>query len=148
MTMKKGDPPVIVEQSFDASIEAVWNAITRLDQMHQWYFENIPSFRPRVGFETQFDVQSGDRHFLHMWRVTKVVAGQLIQYDWRYRDYPGDAFVVFELVPEENLTKLVLTCHIRESFPDDIPEFRRESCMAGWNYFIKDRLKKFVEDRD
>lgn len=63
--MKETEEPVIVEQTFDASVETVWNAITVLDQMRQWYFENIPSFRPEVGFETQFDVQNEDRHFLH-----------------------------------------------------------------------------------
>ena len=56
--MRKSDKPIIVEQTFNTSIETVWNAITEVDQMRKWFFDNIPSFKPEVGFETQFDVQS------------------------------------------------------------------------------------------
>ena len=70
--MRKEDEPIVVEQTFNASIETVWNAITDIDQMRQWYFENIPSFEPKVGFETQFNVQCQGRDFLHMWKVTEL----------------------------------------------------------------------------
>ncbi len=40
--------------------------------MRKWYFENIPAFKPEVGFETQFNVQSEERNFLHKWKVTEV----------------------------------------------------------------------------
>lgn len=33
--MKKGDPPIVVEQSYHAGIGSLWNAIMDLDQMHQ-----------------------------------------------------------------------------------------------------------------
>ncbi len=143
--MRKGDDPIIVEQSFDTSIESVWKAITEVDQMRQWYFENIPSFKPEVGFETQFNVQSGDRNFLHLWKVTEVVPLRLIRYNWKYEAYPGDSYVVFELFKENNLTKLRLTAQVLEDFPEDIPEFKRESCIEGWTYFIKKSLKEFLE---
>ncbi|MCH7516574.1 MAG: hypothetical protein IIB08_05560 [Bacteroidetes bacterium] len=71
--MRKNDEPIIVEQTYNASIETVWNSITSIDQMRHWYFENIPSFKPEVGFETHFNVQIQDRNFLHMWKVTDVV---------------------------------------------------------------------------
>ena len=94
--MRKNDEPIIVEQTFNTSIDTVWNSITEIDQMRQWYFENIPSFKPEVGFETQFNVQSQDRNFLHMWKVTEVVPLKMIIYNWKYEGYPGDSFVVFE----------------------------------------------------
>ena len=143
--MKKGDDPIIVEQSFNATIESVWKAITEVDQMRQWFFEKIPSFEPEVGFETQFNVQSQDRNFLHMWKVTEVTPLRLIRVSWKYEAYPGDSYVVFELFEENNLTKLRLTAQVVEDFPEDIPEFRRESCIEGWIYFIKKRLKEFLE---
>ena len=143
--MRKDDAPIVIEQTINASIETVWNAITQVDQMRQWYFENIPSFKPEVGFETRFDVQNEDRHFLHVWTVTEVVAMKLIKYDWKYEGYPGDSFVVFELFTQDDLTKVRLAHHVLESFPDDIPEFQRESGVAGWTYFVKVRLKEFLE---
>jgi uncharacterized protein YndB with AHSA1/START domain len=143
--MKKTDEPIIVEQTFNAPVDAVWNAITEIDRMRQWYFENIPAFKPEVGFETQFNVQSQDRNFLHLWKVTEVEPGRMITYNWKYEDYPGDSFVTFELFQQNNLTKLRLSVEILEDFPEDIPEFRRESCIGGWTYFIGKQLKEYLE---
>ncbi|UCH82786.1 MAG: SRPBCC domain-containing protein [Candidatus Latescibacterota bacterium] len=142
--MKTSDGPIIVEQAFDASIDDVWRAITDIDVMRQWYFENIPSFEPEVGFKTQFNVHSGGRDFMHMWEVTAVDPGRMITYNWRYPDYPGDSFVVWELSEQDNITTLKLTVDVREDFPEDIPEFKRESCVEGWSYFIRGCLKEFL----
>lgn len=142
--MKKTDPPIVVKQIFYSPIEIVWEAITELEKMHQWYFENIPSFKPEVGFKTQFNIQSGERNFLHKWLVLEVIPNKLIKYNWKYEAYPGDSNVTFELFDENDYTKLILTVDILEDFPEDIPEFKRESCIGGWEYFIKDRLKNYL----
>jgi uncharacterized protein YndB with AHSA1/START domain len=143
--MKKDEEPIIVEQKFKASIDTVWKSITEIDLMRQWYFENIPSFKPEVGFETQFNVKSQNRDFLHMWKVTEVVPIKKITYNWKYDGYPGDSFVTFELSRQNDFTMLKLTVDVQESFPEDIPEFTRESCIAGWEFFIKERLKEYLE---
>jgi uncharacterized protein YndB with AHSA1/START domain len=143
--MKKGDEPIITEQTFSASIETVWNAITEIDQMRQWYFDNIPAFEPEVGFETQFNVQSQERNFLHMWNVTEVVPQKKITYDWKFEEYPGESTAVFELFEQDGSTKLRLTVLIKESFPEDIPEFTAESCIAGWDFFLRKNLKEYLE---
>jgi uncharacterized protein YndB with AHSA1/START domain len=135
-----------VEQTFEASVATVWRSITEIGLMKQWYFENIPEFRAEVGFETQFNVRSQDRDFLHMWEVTEVVPLKRVAYDWRFDGYQGDSSVVFELFKEGDLTLLRVTVCVRESFPQDVPEFTRESCVAGWEYFIGQRLKRFLEE--
>ena len=145
--MRKDEDPIVVEQTFHVSADVVWNAITAIDQMRQWYFDNIPSFEPRVGFETQFNVRCHEKDFLHVWKVTEAVPPGRIAYDWRYEGYPGDSFVVFELCEQGGLTTLRLTHQVREDFPEDIPEFSRDSCIEGWTFFIKRRLKQFL-DRD
>jgi len=142
--MKKSDEPIVVEQTFAATPDDVWRAITDIDQMHQWYFENIPAFEPEVGFETQFNVQSENRNFLHLWKVTEVIPGKKITYGWKFAKYPGDSFVVWELFEQDDGTKLRLTVVVEEDFPEDIPEFERESCLGGWKYFIKERLKEYL----
>jgi uncharacterized protein YndB with AHSA1/START domain len=145
--MKTTDTPIIVEQIFNSSVKSVWNAITEISQMRQWYFENIPAFKPEVGFETQFNVQSNDRNFLHMWKVTEVQYLKMIKYSWVFKDYSGKSTTNFELFKQDNQTKLRLTVDVLENFPDDIPEFKRESCIAGWNYFINNRLKDFLNNK-
>jgi uncharacterized protein YndB with AHSA1/START domain len=143
--MRKDEDPIVVEQTFKTSIDTVWKSITEIDDMRQWYFENIPSFKPEVGFETQFNVEGQDRNFLHMWKVTEVVPLKKITYNWKYKDYAGDSDVVFELIKQNNLTTLKLTHKVLESFSDDIPEFSRESGIEGWNFFIRKRLKEYLE---
>jgi uncharacterized protein YndB with AHSA1/START domain len=143
--MRKNDEPIIVEQTFNAEILIVWNSITEIGQMRQWFFENIPSFKPELGFDTQFNVESQGRNFMHMWKVTEVIPMKKITYNWKYDGYPGDSFVMFELFKQNNLTKLKLTHSVQESFPEDIPEFSRKSGIDGWNYFIRKRLKEYLE---
>ena len=67
-----------------------------------------------------------------------------LEYNWKFDGYPGDSFVAFELLDEDDLTKLRLTVWVVESFPDDVPEFTRESCIGGWTYFITQSLKGFL----
>lgn len=145
--MKASDEPIVVEQVFGVAPDEVWRAITKLDLMRKWYFENIPDFRAEVGFETKFDVQSDERVFPHCWRVTEVVPPEKLVYDWSFENYPGDGYVVWELLPEGKSTRLRLTVHVREDFPDSIPEFARESCIAGWEYFLNNRLKAFLDHK-
>jgi len=95
--MKTTEQPVIIEQTFNTTVDVVWNAITDITQMRQWYFPNIPDFKPEVGFETRFDIRSQDRIFPHVWKVTEVIPNRLIKYNWRYDGYAGDSFVTFEL---------------------------------------------------
>jgi hypothetical protein len=35
----------------------------------------------------------------------------------------------------------------REDFMDGIPEFKRESGLAGWEYFLNKSLKDYLEKR-
>ena len=138
--------PIIVEQHFEKTMNVVWKAITEPDQMIKWFFENIPDFKPEVGFKTQFNVQSGERNFLHLWEIIDVDQGKKIVYDWRYQEYPGIGKVTFELMEKDGQTILKLINEGLESFPKDIPEFTKESCVGGWTYFIKERLKTYLDD--
>lgn len=146
--MKKEDKPIIVEQTFNTSIEKVWAAITEVEQMKKWFFDNIPSFKPEVGFETQFNVQSEERNFMHLWKIVEAQPLKLIKYNWKYEGYSGDSFVTFELYKQDDGTKLTLTTEVIEDFPDDIPEFRRENCIGGWEYFINESLKNYLDERN
>ncbi|MCX6149622.1 MAG: SRPBCC domain-containing protein [Ignavibacteriales bacterium] len=137
--------PIIVEQVYNAPIIEVWNALTNHNQMKQWYFDTIESFKAEVGFETKFNVRNGNIYYWHLWKVTEVEPEKRITYNWKYQDYPGDSFVSFELYPISKQTKLKLTHNGIESFPQDNPDFTRESCMNGWSFLIGNRLKEFLE---
>lgn len=143
--MKTSDDPIVVKQSFKARSDTVWKALTEVDLMRQWYFDNIPAFKPEIGFATSFMVQSGGRDFLHMWKVTEAVPRKRISYEWRFQGFPGESTAVFEVIQKGMSTILRLTVTVGEDFPGGIPEFERNSCIEGWKYFINERLKEFLE---
>jgi len=145
--MKVNEAPVIVEETFNAPLQSVWNAITVAGEMRAWYFDNIPAFEARVGFETEFMVSNEGREFPHQWLVTEVVPLKKISYDWRFGNWPGRGLVTFELSSQGGSTKLKVTNAVLEDFPDDVPEFKRESCLGGWQYFIGQSLRGYLEKR-
>ncbi len=142
--MSKSHEPIIVEQTFSSSKEELWKAITEVGQMRKWFFENIPAFKAEVGFQTSFNVQAGERNFSHRWTILNVIPQEKIVYDWKYDGYEGEGKVTFELEETEGETLLRLMAEGIETFPQEIPEFSRESCQGGWNYFIKEQLKSYL----
>ena len=136
--------PIVVEQLFSVQPNVVWQAVTKPELMRRWYFAPIEDFRAEVGFETEFDIETGGRVFRHEWRVTGVVPGESITYEWRYRGFPGLGSTEWKLFGTRDGTRLRLLCSGIESFPQDIPEFSVESCTAGWQYFIQQRLTDFL----
>ena len=145
--MSSPDAPIIVEQNFNSSIKNVWNALTVLDEMTKWYFSNIPTFEPVVGFTTKFIVQVEDRIYAHLWKITEVLPMKKIAYEWKFEGYFGSSISLFELEEEGNQTKLKLTATVIEKFPDNIPEFKRESAIEGWNYLIKESLRDYLAEK-
>lgn len=143
--MNPADNPIVVEETFDSPATKVWDAITKLEEMRQWFFRNIPAFEPIVGFETEFSIESGNRNFHHVWKLLEVEPGKKITYHWSYTGITGEGIVTFELSEADEQTTLRVTNEGLESFPQDIPEFSRESCTAGWEYFIRENLKTYLE---
>jgi uncharacterized protein YndB with AHSA1/START domain len=92
---------IVIERTYNASAEKVWNAITDKDEMKKWYFD-LAEFKPEPGFEFQFygEGKQGEK-FLHLCKVIEVIPKKKLTYSWRYDGYEGDSFVTFELFPKE-----------------------------------------------
>jgi len=136
--------PLIIERTFNASVERVWKAITSKDDMKQWYFD-LAEFKPEVGFEFQFEAGTDEKKWLHECKVTEVMMERKLTYSWRYPGYDGISFVTFELFPEGEKTRLKLTHAGLETFPSDVPELKKDNFEFGWNSLIGDSLKKYLE---
>lgn len=134
----------VIERTYDAPVEKVWQAITDRDQMKQWYFD-LEVFRAEVGFEFQFEGGTEHQKYLHHCKVTEVIPGKKLTYSWSYDGYEGISFVTFELYPEGDQTKLKLTHAGLETFPASNKDFAKSNFEAGWNEIIGAMLKDFVE---
>lgn len=140
--------PVVVERTYNAPVKTVWDAITDIEKMRQWYFPMLEDFQPEVGFETRFDVAHKGAAFTHIWKVKEVEPLKKISYEWRYGGFPGDSVVSWELFPEEDGTRLVLTHAGLETFrSDENPGLAKENFVAGWTSFVGTKLKEFVEQQ-
>jgi uncharacterized protein YndB with AHSA1/START domain len=137
--------PFVIERTYNAPIEKVWQAITDNDQMKQWYFE-LDEFKPEVGFE--FEFIAGDKEnkmYTHLCKVTEVIPGKKITYSWKYKGFEGDSAVTWELFPEGDKTKLKLTHAGLETFPQNNPDFAKANFAEGWAHITGTSLKEFVE---
>jgi len=140
------DGVIVIERTYNASAEKVWNAITDKDEMKKWYFD-LAEFKPEPGFEFQFygEGKQGEK-FLHLCKVIEVIPKKKLTYSWRYDGYEGNSFVTFELFPEGNKTRLKLSHKGLESFPVTAnKDFAKENFMEGWTYIIGTGLREFVE---
>lgn len=136
--------PFVIERTFNAPIEKVWKAISDKDQMKLWYFD-LAEFKPEMGFEFRFLGGTNEKKYLHICKITEVVAGKKLSYSWRYDGYEGISYVTFELFAEGHKTRLKLTHEGIETFPKDDPNFTKESFAKGWTYIVGTSLKDFVE---
>src|SRR2546425_777904 len=144
--MKNENQPVVIERTFNAPIQKVWQAITDKDQMKEWYFD-LPVFKPEVGVEFQFSAGKDQKKYLHLCKITEVIPGKKITYSWRYEGYEGASYVAFELFAEGNKTKLKLTHEGLETFPKTNPDLAKENFIQGWTSIIGTSLKNFLEKK-
>ncbi len=137
--------PFIIERTYNAPIALVWKAITNNEDMKEWYFK-FKEFKPEVGFEFQFSGgPSPEKQYLHLCKITEVIANKKLSYSWVYDGYEGRSEVTFELFEEGAKTKLKLTHSGLETFPMNNPDFAKKNFEAGWTEIVGTSLKNFVE---
>jgi len=137
--------PFVIERTYNAPVEKVWQAITDKEQMKEWYFD-MPDFKPEVGFEFTFKGENEGRVFVHLCKITEVVPLKKLKHTWTYEGTEGISYVTFELFEEGQQTRLKLTHEGLESFPQN-RDFRKENFAEGWNYIVGTSLKEFLEKR-
>jgi uncharacterized protein YndB with AHSA1/START domain len=134
--------PLIKEFYYNVPSEKVWQTLTDMDKMKQWYFPQLQKFEPVVGYKFHFDDNNLAYH--KEWIVTKVVAGKTLAHSWAYKGYSGSSEVTFDLFAVENKTTLRVTQTGLESFPDH-PHFKRERFESGWDNLLGQNLKHLLE---
>lgn len=136
--------PFVIERTFNAPVARIWKAITDKEDMKKWYFD-IPDFKPEVGHEFEFTAGDDTKKYTHHCKVLEVIPNKKLSYTWRYPEKPGTSTVTMELFPEGDTTKFRLTHSGLETFPQDHPDFRKESFAAGWTDIIGKFLKEYLE---
>ena len=136
--------PLVKEVVINVSPERVWNAITNRDEMKKWYFD-LAEFKAEVGFEFQFEGGPDDRKYTHLCKIEEIIPGEKLSYSWRYKDYPGESLVTFELFEEGEKTRLRLTHKGIESFGKENTDLAKENFVKGWDEILDKGLKEYLE---
>jgi len=135
---------LVIERTYQAPIEKVWEALTNKELMKQWYFE-VSDFKAKVGFEFQFLAENEGKKYLHKCTVVEAEPISKIAYTWSYEGYEGQSLVTFELFSEDkNKTRLRLTHSGTDSFLSH-PDFEKADFNQGWSSILGQSLRNFVE---
>lgn len=144
-TMFHLSTPIVIERNFKASAVTLWKALTEHSQLIKWYFA-LDDFQPVDGFQFRFaGTGSTGEEYMHHCQVLEVVPHKKIAYSWTYENRVGYSVVCFELFPEGDQTRLVLTHTGVASFASTGPDFRNESFIQGWTEIIGNQLRQFLE---
>lgn len=138
-------PSVTLVRRIKASPPRVWAAITRPEQMIQWWGPDAgptlsaqADVRPGGRFSIVFRLLNGDEHNpTGVYR--EVVREKKLVFTWEWPGAPErESLVTFRLEPFDGGVELTL---IHEQLPD---EETRESHAAGWCGLL-DKLPVFLE---
>jgi uncharacterized protein YndB with AHSA1/START domain len=135
--------PFVIERTYNATADRVWQAITDKDKMKEWYFD-LKEFEPKFGFEFEFSGGPPEKSYLHLCKVTEVIPGEKLTHSWKYDGYAGNSFVTWELFDEGDKTRVKLTHAGLETFPAD-PDFAKENFALGWNHILGVSLSEYLE---
>lgn len=144
--LKSNSEPLVVERTFDAPVQQVWEAMTNVNNIGRWFFD-LKEFKPEVGFKFGFAVEHEGFTYRHQCQVIDVIPQKRLAYTWRYDGFEGNSLVTFELVAEGDKTRLKLTHDGLETFPKT-PQFARKNFLQGWTSLVGTSLKDYVEAAD
>ena len=143
--MIQNNDSIIIERTYNAPLQKVWEAISDKEKMKKWYFD-ASDFKQEPGFEFTFAGKGskGEKH-LHLCKVIEVVPQKKLSYTWQYEGRAGSSLVIFDLVPERDTCKISLTHSGVETFAANGPDFAKSSFTEGWTMIIGTSLRDFVE---
>lgn len=142
--MEQNESPIVIERLLAAPATKVWKALTDREQMKAWYF-NLDAFEAVVGFEFSFPGQGHKgEQYMHLCRITEVIPEKKLVYSWSYENFGGMSYVSFELFPEGEHTRLVLTHTGVHTFPASNSDFEKGSFVEGWTMLIGTMLPGYL----
>jgi len=138
--------PVLVERTYSASLDAVWDALTDKTKIKAWYFE-IPDFEPKEGAEFEFYEPGDAKRYRHHCKILDVKPKELLRYSWAHPSHSeGSSVVSWHLMPRGSATTVRLVHEGGENFSDAGDNFARAKYEKGWNTILSASLAHFLEE--
>jgi uncharacterized protein YndB with AHSA1/START domain len=124
------------EQTFDASVDRVFDALTTEAAIAKWFGPSdefqvtVHEWDCKVGdnYRVQFDTPNGEQHIC-IGEFREIVSGEKLSYTWAWENQPPmDTLVSFVLAADGDQTRLSMT---HGGFPADEVRDHHEMGWAG-----------------
>lgn len=126
-----------------ASATRVWQALTEINQMKEWYFD-IQDFDLNEGSVFNFYETGGTNQFHHRCKMLKIVPEKLLSHTWTHPSHSkGESVVTWNIVENQEFTEVTLQHDGLENFNDAGPDFAPENYQFGWEGLLM-MLKNYL----
>ncbi len=134
---------LIIKSDLNASLDAVWKAISQKEDMDKWYFD-IPDFKLEQGSVFHFEGGEAQDRFMHNCEILEIIPIKKLMYSWSYEGHTGHSIVTFELNSLGDKTRITLYHQGLETFVH--PKLSRDKFEEGWKYIMHESLRAYVEE--
>jgi len=121
------------EQLFNHPIDAIWNAITKSEEISTWFIK--ADFKAEKGYQYTFTA-SEDKGCLTITGEVKNSDPYTLIYTWIVENTTAETIVSWKLEPTENGTKLYLEHSGISNYAGDTAVAMFESFNGGWDNCI------------
>lgn len=136
--------PIVISALFDVSIEEVWSALSKKEELIRWYFP-VRQYEFTEGEMFSFYESNHSENYLHHCRFLKIKPFRKIETSWSHPEHSaGSSVVSWKLEPAGSRTKVTLVHTGVENFSDAGPEFSRENFQVGWTTIVHKNLRNHL----
>ncbi|MGI9552898.1 MAG: SRPBCC family protein [Aurantibacter sp.] len=133
---------IIKEQILKHSINKVWNAISKQEEISTWFIK--ANFKPEQGYAYSF--KSEGENCTEITGVVKEANPYTLIYTWVVQDTHVETTVKWELKETEEGTKLYLEHSGIANYPGDTVVKMFESFSGGWDRCITELSKYLTQE--
>ena len=131
------------ETTFNHSIDKVWNAITKSEEIATWFIQN--NFKAEKGYQYTFTSEPNEKGCTTISGEVKRSDPYTLIYSWIVGDTNIETIVKWELESTENGTKLYLEHSGISNYAGETAVAMFESFNGGWDNCIHG-LTSYLKD--
>ena len=139
------DSSINIERTYHSSVAKIWEALTDVSKMRDWYFD-IPDFRLEQGASFRFFESGTARRFAHYGVILHIDAMKELCHSWSYPEQSkGESILTWQLIPRGSATIVRLQHKGLDSFADAGEDFSMAKFRKGWEDILGRSLATYLE---
>ncbi|RKN82438.1 SRPBCC family protein [Ulvibacterium marinum] len=131
------------EHLFDHSIDKVWNAISKAEEISAWFID--ADFKAETGYNYTFTADE-EHGCTQITGVVKEANPYTLVYTWTVQNTDTETTVKWELNEVEGKTKLYLEHSGISKYPGDSAVQMFTSFNAGWDNCVSELSKYLIQE--